>query len=126
MKRKSYSASLKARAALEAIRGARTLNEIASSYGIHPTQLRQWKKQVLESVSDVFTDRHNRSRKTEEDLVDRLYQQIGQLKVELDWLKKLVPAKAGEDRFQRLKQETGSSKRITRRFQSSVNVSFWA
>jgi len=46
------------------------LNEIASSYGIHPTQLRQWEKQVLESVSDVFTDIHNRSRKTEEDLVD--------------------------------------------------------
>ena len=126
MKRKSYSASLKARAALESIRGERTLNEIASSYGIHPTQLRQWKKEVLESVSDVFTDRHNRSRKPEEDLVDRLYQQIGQLKVKLDWLKKLVPAKAGKDRFQRLKQETGSSKRITRRFQSGVNVSFWA
>mgnify|MGYP001192535739 CR=1 FL=1 len=88
MKRKSYSASLKARAALETIRGERSLNEIASSYGIHTTQLRQWKKQVLESVSDVFTDKRNRSKKADEELVDRLYQQIGQLKVELDWLKK--------------------------------------
>tara|TARA_Y100000310_G_C20600706_1_gene772859 strand:- start:1094 stop:1378 length:285 start_codon:yes stop_codon:yes gene_type:complete len=88
LKRKSYSASLKARAALETIRGERSLNEIASSYGIHTTQLRQWKKQVLESVSDVFTDKRNRSKKADEELVDRLYQQIGQLKVELDWLKK--------------------------------------
>lgn len=88
MKRKRYSSSLKAKAALEAIRGERSLNEIASSYDIHPNQLSQWKRQVLESIPDIFTDRRNRSKKNDEELVDRLYQQIGQQKVELDWLKK--------------------------------------
>ena len=88
MKRKTYSASLKAKAVLEAIRGQRTLNEIASSYGVHPNQLGQWKKQALEALPDVFSNGRARSQAEEEALRDRLYQQIGQLKVELDWLKK--------------------------------------
>jgi len=88
MKRKTYSASLKAKAVLEAIRGQRTLNEIASSYGVHPNQLGQWKKQALEALPDIFSNRRARSQAGEEALRDRLYQQIGQLKVELDWLKK--------------------------------------
>lgn len=88
MKRKSYGASLKAKAALEAIRGQKTLNEIASSYGVHPNQLGQWKKQALEALPDTFSNRRARSQKDETNLRDRLYQEIGQLKVELDWLKK--------------------------------------
>jgi len=88
MKRKIHSASLKAKAALEAIRGQRALNEIASSYGVHPNQLGQWKKQVLESLPEIFGNGRARSQKDEAALRDRLYQQIGQLQVELDWLKK--------------------------------------
>ena len=88
MKRKTHSASLKAKAALEAIRGQRALNEIASSYGVHPNQLGQWKKQVLESLPEIFSNGRARSQKDEATLRDRLYQQIGQLQVELDWLKK--------------------------------------
>jgi len=79
---------LKAKAALEAIRGQRALNEIASSYGVHPNQLGQWKKQVLESLPEIFSNGRARSQKDEATLRDRLYQQIGQLQVELDWLKK--------------------------------------
>jgi len=88
MKRKTDSASLKAKAVLEAIRGQRTLNEIASSYGVHPNQLGQWKKQALEALPDIFSNGRARSQAGEEALRDQLYQQIGQLKVELDWLKK--------------------------------------
>jgi len=79
---------LKAKAVLEAIRGQRTLNEIASSYGVHPNQLGQWKKQALEALPDIFSNGRARSQAGEEALRDQLYQQIGQLKVELDWLKK--------------------------------------
>ena len=74
--------------ALEAIRGLRTINEIASEHGVHPNQISQWKKKALESLPDLFTSNHKRSQESEAQLKDRLYQQIGQLQVELEWLKK--------------------------------------
>lgn len=74
--------------ALEAIRGLRTINEIASEHGVHPNQISQWKKKALESLPDLFTSNHRRSQESEAQLKDRLYQQIGQLQVELEWLKK--------------------------------------
>ena len=88
MKRKMFSARIKAQAVLEAIRGEKTLNEIASGYGVHPNQLGQWKRQALEALPEVFNGRRDKSRADQEALVDRLYQRIGQLEVELDWLKK--------------------------------------
>ena len=88
MKRKMFSARIKAQAVLEAIRGEKTLNEIASGYGVHPNQLGQWKRQALEALPEVFNQRRDKSRADQEALVDRLYQRIGQLEVELDWLKK--------------------------------------
>ena len=88
MKRKIFSARIKAQAVLEAIRGEKTLNEIASGYGVHPNQLGQWKRQALEALPEVFNGRRDKSRADQEALVDRLYQRIGQLEVELDWLKK--------------------------------------
>ena len=88
MKRKRYSSKFKATVALEAIRGLRTINEIASEYGVHPNQISQWKKKALESLPDLFTSNHKRSQESEAQLKDRLYQQIGQLQVELEWLKK--------------------------------------
>ena len=88
--RKSYTAELKAKIALEAIKGQRTVNEIALHYGVHPNQVAQWKKQVLEGASEIFSDQHARTARDEEALKAQLYQQIGQLKVELDWLKKKV------------------------------------
>jgi len=86
--RTRHSAEFKAKVALEAIREQRTANEIASAHGIHPSQLGQWKKKAVEGLALVFSDKRVRDDKDEEALRERLYQQIGQLKVELDWLKK--------------------------------------
>ncbi len=88
--RNHYSADFKAKVALAAIRGHQTVNEIASTYAVHPNQVMQWKKQALGAIPDVFSLRARRAAQEEEELKERLYQQIGQLKVELDWLKKKV------------------------------------
>src|SRR5215467_16364691 len=94
--RKRYSADLKAKVALEAIRGQKTANELASEYGVHPTQIAQWKKQVLEEMPEIFSHRRQKGAQEEEALKDALYQQIGQLKVELDWLKKKLSERRSE------------------------------
>ena len=86
--RKRYDGTLKAKVAVEAIKSQRTVNEIASAYGIHPHQVTQWKRQALEQLPEIFSNGRGRSQVADEELRDRLYQEIGQLKVELDWLKK--------------------------------------
>jgi transposase-like protein len=86
--RKRYSAELKTRVALEAIKGHKTANEIVAEYGVHPTQIAQWKKQALDGLPDVFSTRANEQHKSDEELIASLYQQIGQLKVQVDWLEK--------------------------------------
>lgn len=88
--RKTYSSDLKVRIALEAIKGQKTINEIAGHYGVHPNQVTQWKKQALEGLPEIFSHRRARTAEDDEALKAQLYQQIGQLKVELDWLKKKV------------------------------------
>jgi transposase-like protein len=87
-KRKQYSAEFKAKIALEAIKGQRTVTEIAGAYEVHPNQVTQWKRLALDQLPEVFSDRRGRIEKADEELRAQLYQQIGQLKVELDWLKK--------------------------------------
>ena len=86
--RKRYSVELKTKVALEAMKGQKTANEIATEYGVHPTQIAQWKKQALDGLPNVFSTRASEQQKSEEELINTLYQQIGQLKVELDFLKK--------------------------------------
>ena len=86
--RKHYSAELKAKIAIEAIREQGTINEIASQYGVHPNQVTQWKKQALSEMAQLFSDRRVKRQADEEEVKAQLYQQIGQLKVELDWVKK--------------------------------------
>jgi len=86
--RKRYDAALKAKVALEALKGQRTANEIATAYGVHPNLVAQWKKQVLAQLPEIFSGGRARQDQQDEDLRNQLYQQIGQLKVELDWLKK--------------------------------------
>lgn len=81
-------AGSKAKVALESIRGLRTTNEIAAEFGVHTTQIGHWKRQILESLPEIFANSRGRSRDEDEALRDRLYQQIGQLQVELEWLKK--------------------------------------
>jgi len=86
--RKRYSGEFKAKIALEAIRGQKTVNEIASAFGVHPNQVTQWKKQAMDELPELFSDRRVKSQLAEEELKAKLYQEIGQLKVELDWVKK--------------------------------------
>lgn len=84
--RKRHSAEFKARIALEAAKDIKTLNELASQYGVHPGQISQWKKHLLDSMASLFAkskDNVDRGRE-----IDDLYRQIGQVTVERDWLKK--------------------------------------
>lgn len=85
---KKYSSAFKAKVALEAIKGQKTLNELSSEYGVHTTQITQWKKQVLDELPQIFARPGSEQGKNEEALIATLYQEIGQLKVELDFLKK--------------------------------------
>lgn len=88
--RKRYSADFKAKVALEAIKGQRTANEIASDHGVHPAQIAQWKKQLLDQLPEIFSDKRAKQDTDQEQLEAQLYQQIGQLQFELEWLKKKV------------------------------------
>lgn len=88
--RKQYTPKFKAKLALEAIRGERTLTQLASQYHVHPIQVGQWRKTALEQLAELFVDGRKRKRKDEDSEKDSLYEQIGRLKVELDWLKKKV------------------------------------
>jgi transposase-like protein len=90
IQRRQHSGAFKANVAIEAIRGERTVNELAADYGGHPVQMTQWKRVALEALPDIFSRRRGAKHKDEETLKAALYQQIGQLKVELDWLKKKV------------------------------------
>ena len=88
MQRRQQSAERKAKVALEAIRGERTINELAAAYGVHPVQITQWKQVALAELPKMFSSRRGATHKEEAALTAAFYQQIGQLKVELDWLKK--------------------------------------
>lgn len=89
-KRRQHSGEFKARVALAAIRGEKTMNELATAYGVHPVQITQWKRTLQEEAPRMLSNRRGRQEQEEEALKASLYQQIGQLKVELDWLKKKV------------------------------------
>jgi len=86
--RRQHTSDIKAKVALAAIRGERTANEIAALYGVHPIMVTKWKKQAIAELHQVFSNRRSAAVRAQEDLTGALYQQIGQLKVELDWLKK--------------------------------------
>lgn len=86
--RKQYEASFKAKVALEAIKGEKTIAQLAGVFGVHPNQISRWKAELMEKLPDIFSDRRKRADKDREETEAELYRQIGQLKVELDWLKK--------------------------------------
>lgn len=86
--RKNYNSEFKAKVALEAVRGKLTINEIAKQFGVHPNQISKWKKQFLDNLSQIFESPSSDKNADTQELIGQLYQQIGQLKVELDWLKK--------------------------------------
>jgi transposase len=85
---KKYSSDFKVKVALEAIKGQKTINEISSEYGVHSTQISEWKKRVLDELPKIFARPGSERAKSEEALIATLYQEIGQLKVEVDFLKK--------------------------------------
>ena len=87
-KRRLHSPEFKARVVLAALRGDRTLGELASTFGVYPVQITQWKKQALAALPDAFGKRRDTEAEDHEALKAALYQEIGQLKVELDWLKR--------------------------------------
>ena len=86
--RRNFSAEFKARVALEAIKGQCTVQEIAAHYEVHPNQITKWKRQVIETLPQIFADHRLKGNESGEVLKAALYQQIGQLQVQLDWLKK--------------------------------------
>jgi putative transposase len=86
--RKSYSSEFKAKVAVEAIKGERTMAELSSRYEVHGTLIGQWRKTLLERVIEIFSDGRARKELGDEAEKARLYEEIGRLKVELDWVKK--------------------------------------
>lgn len=86
--RKKHSPQLKAKVALEAIKGLKTTAEITSKYGVHATQVATWKKKAVEIIPEAFSGGRQQGDIDQSKLVEELYKQIGQLTVETDWLKK--------------------------------------
>jgi transposase-like protein len=87
-KRKSHPAGFKAQVALAAVKGDKTVSELASLHGVHPTMIHAWKKQLVSNAAEVFQNGAKTSSAEHEALQAQLYEQIGRLKTELDWLKK--------------------------------------
>lgn len=87
-KRKRHTATFKAKVAIEAIRGVKTASELASEFQVHPTQISQWKRLALDDLSTLFESASTPREPTLEQATAPLYEEIGRLKVELDWLKK--------------------------------------
>jgi transposase len=87
-KRKSHTAVFKAQVALAAVRGDKTVGELASVHGVHPTMIHAWKKQLVDNAGELFHNGAKTSSAEHEAVQAQLYEQIGRLKTELDWLKK--------------------------------------
>ncbi len=86
--RKRHSAEFKAKVALEACRGLKTVQQLARDYAVHPTQINQWKKQLRDRVASLFTRGQGTAEASQEAELTALYEKIGRLNMELDWLKK--------------------------------------
>ncbi len=86
--RRGHDAALKARVALESLKEEKTMAQLSSEFGVHVNQIRQWRQKLLDELPSLFSDRRKKRDKEGEELLSELYRQIGQLKVELEWLKK--------------------------------------
>ena len=86
--RKVHLPAFKAKVGLEALRGVKTINEIGQAFGVHPVQVSQWKKEIQEQACTLFEGRRGPAPVAAHKEPDRLYGEIGRLKMELDWLKK--------------------------------------
>jgi transposase len=86
--RRQFTGAFKAKVALEAVKGQRTVQELATGYGVHPNQITNWKKQLIAAAADIFSGARERRDLADEMEKDELYRQIGKLQVQLDWLQK--------------------------------------
>ena len=87
-RRRRFTAEFKARVVRSALREDKTLAELASEFDVHPNQITDWKRQVLDAMPEVFSRRKQADSKAAEDHESRLYEQVGKLQVELAWMKK--------------------------------------
>jgi transposase len=87
-KRKTHESAFKAKVALEAVKGEKTIAQLSSEYGVHPNQISKWKKKLLQELPALFSEKRQAQDMNKEALEAELYRQIGQLKVELEWVKK--------------------------------------
>ncbi len=87
--RKTFPAEFKAKVALEALKGEKTTAQLSSEYGVHPHRISGWKKELQEQAGNIFNNRKDSNNHNhQQELIDKLYRNIGELKVENDWLKK--------------------------------------
>ena len=86
--RKTFTSEFKAKVALEAIKGYKSLSELSKEYRVHPNAIGNWKKEVLENLPQIFNNKRGPKTEIDPELVDQLYKQIGKQQVELEWLKK--------------------------------------
>lgn len=88
--RKRYKSEFKAKVAIAAVKEIKTINQLADEFSLHPNQISLWKKELTSRAGELFSVGKEKEKVQSEELTNRLYQEIGQLKVELDWLKKKV------------------------------------
>lgn len=88
--RRVHPPAFKAKVALEAIKEQKTIAELSSIYGIHPTQITKWKKKALDVMAQIFSEKFHQQQKSDDELIQELYKHIGKLQVERDWLKKKI------------------------------------
>ncbi len=86
--RKRHTAEFKRKVALEAIKGEKTINQLTSEYGVHATQIKNWKKQALEGIETAFSNKGKQKDKAKDATINELHRQLGQVIAERDWLRK--------------------------------------
>lgn len=86
--RRQHTAAFKSKVALEAIKQTKTIAELAGEHSVHPTQIKAWKDKLESGITDLFSDRKKNDVKDKDELIERLYTQVGKLQTQLSWLKK--------------------------------------
>jgi len=86
--RRQHPPAFKAKVAWEALKEDKTMAELSSQFGVHPTQIKQWRDIMEKQGATLYTDHHQKKEREKDDLIRRLYEQVGKLQIQVDWLKK--------------------------------------